>query len=306
MALKIQYIVFFSHKLENTIDIAHTKCIVCKIKRPNFGFTHKKPTHCKDCKLPGMTDVNNKKCEVCKKIQPIYNFPGSKNATHCNNCKLEGMVDVLNSLCPKCKTKQKRYSYPEDEKPALCAACREPGMIDRYAPLCKRCNVQAKYNYPDEKLGAYCLNHKLRGMVDVMNRRCKSEGCLTRPNPNSDYEGHCVRCFIHTYPEKKISRMYKIKEQHVVDFVSTHFADYHPIYDKQTGGCSKRRPDIVIELLGYIIIIEIDENQHRYYDTTCEEVRMNELFTDFGDRPIIFIRFNPDEYLDESGKKIAS
>ena len=31
-----------------------------------------------------------------------------------------------------------------------------------------------------------------------------------------------------------------------------------------------------------------------------------ELFKDLGDRPIIFIRFNPDKYIDKDGKSIKS
>ena len=49
-------------------------------------------------------------------------------------------------------------------------------------------------------------------------------------------------------------------------------------------------------MLTHVIIIEVDEEQHKYYDTNCEITRINELFTDFGDRPIVFIRFNPDAY----------
>ena len=49
--------------------------------------------------------------------------------------------------------------------------------------------------------------------------------------------------------------------------------------------------------LGYqVIIVEIDENQHIDYDCSCENKRIMQLSQDVGHRPIIFIRFNPDEY----------
>jgi hypothetical protein len=58
--------------------------------------------------------------------------------------------------------------------------------------------------------------------------------------------------------------------------------------------------------LGYqVIIIEIDENQHRYYDITCENKRMMQLSFDVHHRPIILIRFNPDQYT-KNNKKIKS
>jgi len=58
--------------------------------------------------------------------------------------------------------------------------------------------------------------------------------------------------------------------------------------------------------LGYqVIIIEIDENQHIDYDCSCENKRIMEISQDLGHRPIVFIRFNPDDYID-NGKNITS
>ena len=43
------------------------------------------------------------------------------------------------------------------------------------------------------------------------------------------------------------------------------------VFDKQIlGGCSKRRPDNLIEMLTHVIIVEVDENCHINYNTTCE------------------------------------
>jgi len=58
--------------------------------------------------------------------------------------------------------------------------------------------------------------------------------------------------------------------------------------------------------LGYqVLIIEIDENQHIDYDCSCENKRIMELSQDVGHRPIVFIRFNPDDY-QKDGKNITS
>lgn len=74
-------------------------------------------------------------------------------------------------------------------------------------------------------------------------------------------------------------------------------------FDKQvSGGCSLRRPDMFIELLTHLVIIEIDENQHK--QTPCENLRMVQLFEDVAQRPCVFIRFNPDSYIDADGKRI--
>ena len=45
-----------------------------------------------------------------------------------------------------------------------------------------------------------------------------------------------------------------------------------------------------------VIIIEVDENQHKLYDSTCENRRLMEISQDIHHRPIVFIRFNPDDY----------
>lgn len=52
--------------------------------------------------------------------------------------------------------------------------------------------------------------------------------------------------------------------------------------------------------------MEIDENQHKDYDITCNNKRLCELYQDFGKVPIIFIRFNPDSYMDSTGTRVTS
>jgi len=72
------------------------------------------------------------------------------------------------------------------------------------------------------------------------------------------------------------------------------------------GGCSRRRPDLLLDLGYQVIIIEIDENQHNNYDCSCDNKRLMEISQDLGFRPIVFIRFNPDSYINKNNEKIAS
>jgi hypothetical protein len=51
----------------------------------------------------------------------------------------------------------------------------------------------------------------------------------------------------------------------------------------------------------HILIIEVDKNQHSNY--SCENKRIMEISQDFNHRSCVFIRFNPDTYID---KKIQS
>jgi hypothetical protein len=85
------------------------------------------------------------------------------------------------------------------------------------------------------------------------------------------------------------------------------FKNFTWINDKKIyDGCSKRRPDLLLDLGYQIIIIEIDENKHDNYDCICENKRLMEISKDLNYRPIIFIRFNPDKYIDNNGNIIKS
>ena len=49
-------------------------------------------------------------------------------------------------------------------------------------------------------------------------------------------------------------------------------------------------------------MVECDEQQHRGY--SCETKRTMQLFQDCGYRPAVYIRFNPDSYLDTNGTRV--
>ena len=141
-------------------------------------------------------------------------------------------------------------------------------------------------------------------MVAVFSKTCKSEWCLT--TVRDKYDGYCLFCFVNLFPDKPVSRNYKTKEYAVVEYIVSEFTDVEWIADKKiNGGCSKRRPDLLLDLGYQILIIEVDENQHISYDCSCENKRIMELSQDLGHRPIVFIRFNPDEYY-KKGKNISS
>ena len=75
---------------------------------------------------------------------------------------------------------------------------------------------------------------------------------------------------------------------------------------KIEGGSSQYRPDALIRLLTHNIIIEIDERQHctQNYNNIKENKRINDLFNDLNNMPLVLIRFNPDKYFDcEMNKK---
>lgn len=62
------------------------------------------------------------------------------------------------------------------------------------------------------------------------------------------------------------------------------------------SGCSLYRPDALIDLVLFEVDVEIDEHQHVNYPIECEIIRMIMIHQDFGGKPVVFVRFNPDAY----------
>ena len=57
------------------------------------------------------------------------------------------------------------------------------------------------------------------------------------------------------------------KEKAVVEFIQEVFSDFTWNVDKRVAdGCSRRRPDLLLDMGSQIIIVEIDENSHSTYD----------------------------------------
>ena len=43
----------------------------------------------------------------------------------------------------------------------------------------------------------------------------------------------------------------------MTDFIKQEFKNQVMVFDKQTGGCSKRRPDCYIDIFTHILIIDV-------------------------------------------------
>ena len=252
--------------------------------------------------------MKDKTCihEGCK-TRPNYNTEGGVKGMYCSAHKHEGMVDVKNKTCiyEGCKTLP-TYNKEGETKALYCSTHKQEGMVNMKNKTCiyEGCKKQPVFNKEGEVKGLYCSAHKQEGMVNVKNKTCKSEWCWTLVKEK--YDGYCLHCYIHLFPDKPVSRNYKTKEFAVVEFVKSTFPDQTWIADKTIhDGCSKRRPDLVLDLGYQAIIVEIDENQHIDYDCSCENKRVMELSKDIGHRPIVFIRFNPDDYT-EKDRQVSS
>ena len=251
-----------------------------------------------------MIDVVNNFCNTdgcC--IRACYNYEGKKNGLYCFEHKLEDMINVVDRKCLAggCKTKP-GFNYEGFSTPLFCSVHKLENMVNVRDRRCAYdgCITYPIYNYENEKAGKYCALHRLLDMIDIKNKKCQTEYCYTLGN--SRYEGYCQRCYVFKFPFKTISKYIKTKERAISESVQEHFPEVDIVLDKVIqGGCSRRRPDILIELYTHAIVVEINEFQHKHGDYSCENKRMMEIFEDLGNRPLVYIMINPDHYTDRQG-----
>lgn len=258
-----------------------------------YGNPNEPPIYCKNHSLEGMINKRSKRCiqKGCTTI-PAYAEEG-KQAMYCNEHKKEGMINVVRKTCMNCD-KTALYNK-KGERPMFCSKHKEDCMVDVIHKTCLKCEYTANFGLPNGK-PLYCSNHKIDGMIDTRLKKCKTHLCDTYVK--NKYKGYCYYCFVHLFPDHIHCKNYKTKEKCVAEYIQSH-STYPWICDKKIqDGCSRRRPDLMVDLGFQVIIVEIDENQHMHYDTTCENKRMMELSQDVGHRLIVMIRFNPDEYTD--------
>ena len=289
-------------KEPDMIDVVNPKCIICNLKRPSYNFAGLNPEYCNNCKLPNMIDVRNPKCIKCNSKIPAFNLPSESKALYCGDCKLPNMIDVVSPKCTECNLKQAIYNFA-GMKGKYCNNCKLPDMINVVSSRCIDCKLKIpNFNLPTESKGLYCNNCKLPDMIDVVNQKCITNLC----QQYSRKDKYCWRCYYFHNPTKRPKRL-KVKEEEVLNYLKEHFKDINLITDKALIGdgiCLKNRPDLLIHLNKHSVIIEIDENQHKWYEKSCDDARINNI-QEALNRPIIIIRFNPDAYT-ENGKKIKS
>jgi len=287
-----------------TLRCANLECYT----NPCYNYEGHRANYCAKHKLKGMIDVKSSHCiyKDCRR-QSIYNIPNEK-ARYCSLHKTDIMINVKRISIPKtCEYpdchKIPRFNIPTKKSGMYCLDHKKYNMVDVVKKTCCKpgCDAYPKYNLSHKTGGLYCIEHKSKTMINIVERPCCTPLCTTRGFKK--YEYHCLFCFVHLFPHSPLTRNYKTKEASVVEFVKTTFPSYTWLNDKRVqDGCSRRRPDLLLDLGDQVLIIEVDENQHVDYDCSCENKRLMELSKDVGHRPIVFIRFNPDSYVEEDQK----
>jgi hypothetical protein len=305
-------------------------CTECKGIRT---CEHKKiKRYCVECKGAGICEHGKRK-ELCKLCGGSAFCSHGKLKSYCRECR--GSAFCIHSkikyrckecdgsaLCihnrqkPHCKECGGSVFCEHNKQKNQCVECNGSGICihgkDKYR--CKDCGGVGicehgkRKSYCKECDGsAFCIHSKDKAYCKECggSALCKTPECNTIKNKK--YNGYCLFCFIHLFPDKPNAFNYKTKERAVVDFLYSTFPDLTLITDKRiVDGCSRRRPDVFIDFGDHVICIEVDENMHSNYDCSCENKRLMEISKDIGHRPLVFLRFNPDSYINEANKRIYS
>jgi hypothetical protein len=323
-----------NHKEPNMINLLCKLCD-CKKARPTYNYVGKTANFCKECKKEGMINVNDKQCKCNKKVKPTFNFQGLK-PEYCASCKETGMVDIYKRKC-KCGENKNQYFNFEGLSPEFCTKCMTEGMVNVYHKRCKCGKVQPCFNF--EGLSPeYCKLCKKENMIQIHKRlcikcdknqatynlfglkphycnqckndeminvidKCKNATCVN--SGNVKYKYYCTFCYQHLFPEDELTKNIRIKtkENYVGNYLKENFSTF--IHDislwTNTCDCSHRRRIDFRTLIGNTLLcIEVDENQHKRYKEKEEEIRYDDLFMIHGGK-FIFIRFNPDKFVNING-----
>lgn len=283
------------HSTDLMIDVVNKPCNYkdCTIS-PIFGPTNGKAIYCKKHAIDGMIDLKHKK--YCKSIgcniRPVFGI-NLGDAIYCKTHSTNEMQDVINKLCVYQGCLIKPTFGLIVGKPTYCREHASNNMIDCSHKYCEYdgCTIRPSFGLY-LKIATHCKIHAADNMINILVIRCT---LCDSTKMNKKYNPYCARCHFYLYPEDPRIRNFKTKEHAFMQPLKKIYPSI--ILDKQiSNGCSKRRPDGLIDCLTHSIIIEIDEDQHSGYNTLCENKRTMELFNDLGSRPIIFIRLNPDKY----------
>jgi hypothetical protein len=274
----------------------------CEKSRPTFNFKGLKPEYCTKCKTEGMINVKNLPCKCGKSSRPNFNFKGLR-PEYCSKCKLKDMINVAHTKCI-CGKAQPSFNY-EGLIPQYCAKCKLDGMICVKKRICITCNFgQGDYNLFGLK-AQFCSSCKSDNMINIINK-CKNITCTS--SGNVKYKYYCTHCFTNLFPDDPLSLQIRIKskENHVRDFLQEKFDGFTHDTILWTGNCDcshRRRIDFRKLIGNTLLCIEVDENQHNRYSSKDEEIRYDDLFMIHGGK-FVFIRFNPDAYINKLGTKV--
>ena len=231
--------------------------------------------------------------------------------THCVKHKPEGYIDLVNKnkRCEHdgCST-QANFGDPKTKKRTHCAKHKPVGYVDLSKKMCAGVTKSNQISAStDRNAATHCGSCKSEDMVDVYHSVCVSEHCDTRAN--LEYDGYCTHCFRNLFPLDPRTQNIRAKTREIAvrDFLVERYGDAFVHNQSLFTSCEcdhRRSVDFRRIVGGTMLAVEVDEGQHKgqsYRDDA--EARYNDLAVAFGGK-WVFIRFNPDSYIDAQGRRI--
>jgi hypothetical protein len=211
------------------------------------------------------------------------------------------MMSVLVKKCqePKCR-EGATYGKDEFHRAQFCVVHKnEKSVCIADAMLCSHYGCVEQYEFVVEtETGTetspaagpstgpvsrkVCLAHAPPGYEASLKRMCKYCDLM------EDVQFVCADCQRRSKPHKEYA---VVRHLHRTIDVPLRYTSYDESPDRE---CTKKRPDIRFEMLTHDVIVEVDENQHRGYEESCECARISEIVGAIGGKSVVFVRYNPD------------
>jgi hypothetical protein len=216
-----------------------------------------------------MIDIKHKICEYkgCK-IRSNYGLPGTPKS-HCSRHKTSDMIINPTKYCTKDECKEPATHGIKEQ-----LFCEEHAEKDHYN-LCERKCTNKECPYPDR--------------LDILNK-----------------ERLCVTFCSLIKQDQMMKKHIKKKEEFIGNLLKEEIKQEISHRDQIIdSSCSNVRPDFVFDCGNHIVVIEVDEYQHKSYNNCgstkdermiMENRRMFMIFQSFGGPSVIFIRYNPDSF----------
>ena len=291
------------HKTNEMINITRVLCKSdgCE-KTASFGTKGDKALYCAKHKGKTMLNLKQKRCEIlldgngntCDK--PLnYGFKGQKKVA-CLTHRKSGMINLCARYCTVEGCTLQVQCGPLFGKKVHCLRHKAPNEFKDNKPKCTTekgksvCRNLAYYMGKDNN--RRCEEHKLKDDINVVEKPCKSCDLPYHLPENRDM---CDAC--EGFPTVRLKAQERVKE--LLDKNNIIYESYDRPVDPM---CSKKKPDFVIDKPLFKVVLEVDERQHLDYTCECELLRMMQIHQDFGGPSVLFLRYNPDKYIDDKGK----
>ena len=275
------------------------KCYQCKklLNIVEFSTNEKIYSKCNHCRNSLKKYLN--KCEICG-IRAYFNYTKETNGIRCKTHSLPNMIDIKSKKCEKCRSKAS-YGYC-GQSVTRCAQHRVcDKMFVRSKRTCREsgCEDIAMYGKIEPE---WCFIHKKSDDISLTCKKCKR--CCREDEilDNNDLcLEYCTKEDIFDYVKRRVKKQEEMVLRYLSENIEYKYSDEENINANNIGK-QRNRPDRMYRCKNHILMIEVDEKQHKDRKCVIPDSEIARMY-DIGSRMLedekkstIFIRFNPDKY----------